>query len=72
MMMLPTAMIGAATAMLIAIRTSIWTCCTSLVVRVISDGAPNWPTSRAEKLWTRSNSAARRSRPSAPDVREAK
>ena len=35
-----------------AITTSICTCCTSLVMRVISDGAPNAPTSRAEKSVT--------------------
>ena len=48
-MMTPTTrVIGAATAIVAAITTSIWTCCTSLVMRVISDGAPNVPTSRAE------------------------
>ena len=52
-MMPPTHMIGADTISVNVIRTSIWTCCTSLVVRVISDGAPNWPTSRAENVWTR-------------------
>ncbi len=46
----PTLMIGAATSIVQVISTSICTCCTSLVVRVISDGAPNWATSRAEKL----------------------
>ena len=50
-------MIGAATISVKVISTSIWTCCTSLVVRVISDGAPNWPTSRAEKSCTRSKIA---------------
>ena len=43
-----TSVIGAAMAIVAAITTSIWTCCTSLVMRVISDGAPNGPTSRAE------------------------
>ena len=38
-----TIVIGAATAIVQAITTSICTCCTSLVIRVISDGAPNWP-----------------------------
>ena len=37
----PTHVIGAATIIVQAISTSIWTCCTSLVMRVISDGAPN-------------------------------
>ena len=32
------------------ITTSICTCCTSLVLRVISDGAPKWATSRAENV----------------------
>ena len=43
-----TRVIGAAMAIVAAITTSICTCCTSLVMRVISDGAPNVPTSRAE------------------------
>ena len=43
-----TSVIGAAMAIVAAITTSICTCCTSLVMRVISDGAPNDPTSRAE------------------------
>ena len=38
--------------------TSICTCCTSLVLRVISDGAPNWLSSRAEKASTRWKIAA--------------
>ena len=44
----PMHMIGAVTSIVHAISTSIWICWTSLVVRVISDGAPNVPTSRAE------------------------
>ncbi len=59
----PTIMIGADTAIVQAISTSIWTCVTSLVPRVISEGAPNSWTSRVEKVPTRWNSAARRSRP---------
>ena len=43
-----TIVIGAAIIIVQARTTSIWTCWTSLVTRVISDGAPNWPTSRAE------------------------
>ena len=43
-----TSVIGAAMAIVMAITTSICTCCTSLVMRVINDGAPNVPTSRAE------------------------
>ena len=51
-------MIGAATSSVQIISTSICTCCTSLVMRVISDGAPNVATSWAEKSVTRWNSAA--------------
>ena len=39
---------GAASIIVAAMATSIWTCCTSLVMRVMSDAAPKWPTSRAE------------------------
>ncbi|SLI50461.1 Uncharacterised protein [Mycobacteroides abscessus subsp. abscessus] len=63
MMMPPTHMIGAITSTVTDITTSSCTCCTSLVLRVISEGAPNRPTSRAEKVPTRCTSAARRSRP---------
>ena len=63
MMMPPTHMIGAVTIIVQVISTSICTCCTSLVVRVISDGAPKRSTSRAENVPTRWKIAARRSRP---------
>ena len=63
MMMPPTIMIGAATSSVPAISTSICTCWTSLVSRVISEGAPNCCTSRAENVPTRWKIAARRSRP---------
>ena len=63
-------MIGAATAIVHDISTSICTCWTSLVVRVIRDGAPNSCTSRVENVPTRWNSAARMSRPKAMAVRE--
>ncbi len=46
----PTHMIGDCTSIVAPISTSIWICVMSFVVRVISDGAPNLPTSRAEKL----------------------
>jgi hypothetical protein len=62
-------MIGADTISVKAISTSICICWTSLVVRVINEGAPNLPISRAEKLCTRSKTAARTSRPSAEAVR---
>ena len=46
----PITVIGAAISSVHVICTSICTCCTSLVMRVISDGAPKTATSRAEKL----------------------
>ena len=61
----PTAMIGAITSIVNVISTSICTCCTSLVLRVISDGAPKRPTSRAENEPTWWKMRARRSRPAA-------
>ena len=48
----PIIMIGAMTMRLQAMSTSICTCCTSFVERVMSDGAPNWPTSREENPST--------------------
>ncbi len=39
-------MIGAATSIVSSMNTSSWTCCTSLVVRVISVGAPSSVISR--------------------------
>ena len=68
----PTHMIGAETISVKVSSTSIWTCWTSLVVRVISDGAPNWPTSRAEKSCTWAKMAPRMSRPTAIAVRAPK
>ena len=56
--------IGAVTIMVAVISTSICTCCTSLVDRVISDGAPNRVTSCSENSSTRVKTAPRRSRPS--------
>ncbi len=56
-------MIGAPIAIVQAMTTSSCTCCTSLVIRVMSDGAPNVPTSRAENSVTRWNSDPRMSRP---------
>ena len=65
-------MIGALTIMVSVITVSIWTCWTSLVVRVIRLGVPNWPTSRALKACTRWKRAERTSRPSAAAVRAPK
>ena len=52
--------------------TSICTCVTSLVMRVMSDGAPKVATSWAEKSVTRWNSAPRTSRPNAIAARAPK
>ena len=49
----PTHMMGAMTMKFSPMRVSIWICWTSLVLRVISDGAPNLPTSRALNCPTR-------------------
>jgi hypothetical protein len=59
------ARMGAETSSVRLISTRICTCCTSFVVRVMSDGAPNRDTSRSENAPTRSKTAARISRPSA-------
>jgi hypothetical protein len=72
MMIPPTHMMGAATSIVQVTTTSICTCCTSLVTRVISDGAPNLPTSRPENSPTRWKMPARRSRPNAMAVRAPK
>ncbi len=58
-----TIVIGAATAIVHASTTSICTCWTSFVTRVMSDGAPNLPTSRVEKSVTWWKRLPRTSRP---------
>ena len=63
MMTPPIMVIGAEISIVQDSSTSICTCCTSLVLRVISDGAPNRLSSRAENASTRSKIAARTSRP---------
>ena len=65
MMTPPIARMGAETSSVHVMRTSICTCCTSLVVRVMSDGAPNFETSRSENSPTRTKIASRTSRPNA-------
>lgn len=55
----PISSMGADTMTVADICTSICTCCTSLVLRVISDGAPNCPTSRCENATTRWKRSAR-------------
>ncbi len=59
----PIIMIGAMTMMVRLMRTSIWTCCTSFVARVMSAGAPKVPISCWEKDSTWTNWARRTSRP---------
>ena len=66
----PTIVTGAASSMLHPITTSICTCWTSFVTRVISDAGPKWLTSRAENASDRWNRFARTSRPN-PDATRA-
>ena len=68
----PTSMIGAATSSVPAISTKVCTCWTSLVSRVISDGAPKCWTSRLLKDPTRWKIAVRTSRPKLIAVRAEK
>ena len=72
MMTPPIARIGALTSIVLVMSTSICTCCTSLVVRVMSEGAPNRLTSRSEKVPTCANTAPRKSRPRAIATRAPK
>ena len=58
-----TIMMGAPMRTARVMKTSICTCWTSFVVRVMRDGAPNWLTSRAEKSRVRVKTASRMSRP---------
>ncbi len=66
----PMAMIGARIMMLRPITRTIWTCWTSLVLRVMSDGVPNRLVSVWEKLTTLWKIAPRTSRPKAMAVFE--
>ena len=70
MKMPPTAVIGAAMSIVQVMNTSICTCCTSLVMRVISDGAPKALTSRVENPVTRWKRSPRTSRPKPIETRE--
>ncbi len=72
MMMPPMASSGAVTNIVAPIIASICTCCTSFVLRVISEPAPNCETSRSEKPLTRENTSARMSRPADIAARAAK
>ena len=68
----PTIMIGAGTIIVADSSTSICTCWTSLVLRVMSDGGPKWFTSRVENDSTRPKRSRRTSRPKAIAVRAPK
>ncbi len=72
MTMPPIASSGAVTNIVEPIIASICTCCTSFVLRVIRDPAPNCDTSRSEKPLTRENTSARMSRPAPIAARAAK
>ena len=63
MMMPPIAIIGAITSMVALIIASICTCCTSFVLRVMSEPAPKCDTSRSLKPETLEKMSPRRSRP---------
>ncbi len=63
MMMPPIASSGAETSIVAPIMASICTCCTSFVLRVMSDPGPKCDTSRSEKVLTRSKTSSRMSRP---------
>ena len=52
MMMPPMASSGAVTSIVAPIIASICTCCTSFVLRVMSEPGPNFETSRSEKPLT--------------------
>ena len=71
-MMPPIASSGAVTRKVAAIIASICTCCTSLVLRVMSEPAPKPVTSRSENPETRSKMSSRMSRPSFIAARAAK
>ncbi len=66
----PKHMMIADTATSDVVSTMLCTCWTSLTVLVISDGAPIWSTSRADRFMTLPNTFARRSRPRPADARE--
>ena len=72
MMMPPIASSGAVTSMVAPIIASICTCCTSLVLRVMSEPGPNFETSRSEKPLTLPYTSRRMSRPAAIAARAAK
>ncbi len=72
MMMPPIAVTGASTIIVSPTMTSIWSCCTSLVLRVIRDGTVKRCIWARENSSTRRNRSPRRSRPKRIDVRALK
>ena len=68
----PIASSGAVTSIVAPIIASICTCCTSFVLRVMSEPGPNCDTSRSEKPLTFSKMSRRMSRPAAIAARAAK
>ena len=75
MMTPPTIMIGAEIMTVRPIRTTIWTCWTSFVLRVMSEAVPKWLTSTCEndstvrKIGAAHVAPERPSRPSPPSRR---
>ena len=67
----PIVRIGAEIMTLRAIRTSVWTCCTSFVLRVIRLAAPNLLTSTWLYVSTLRKMAVRTSRPKPIEIRAA-
>ena len=63
MMIPPMIRIGAEIIRVRARNTTVCTCCTSFVLRVISDGAPKWLTSTWLNVWTFRKIPLRTSRP---------
>ncbi len=59
----PTIMIGAEIIRVRAMKTTIWTCWTSFVLRVMSEAGPKWLISTCEKPSTARKMAVRTSRP---------
>ena len=66
MMIPPTIRIGAEIMIVRPMNTTVWTCWTSFVLRVISDAGPNWLTSTCEKVSTLREDRARGRRARSP------
>ena len=63
---------GAETSIVRPKKTTVWTCCTSLVLRVMSDAGPKWLTSTCENVSTLVKTAERTSRPKPMAMRAAR